>query len=103
MNILILQSSSTTSTNLKLILLCTFFFIQTLFHVHSIHFFSQVMFTQNILNLKIISLFVFQRKPLKIPTIFLFAAEKISFHMDKDSCAINNGLKIKRNEYYLDR
>lgn len=41
------------------------------------------MFTQNILNLKIISLFVFQRKPLKIPTIFLFAAEKISFHMDK--------------------
>lgn len=66
-------------------------------------FFSQVMFTQNILNLKIISLFVFQRKPLKIPTIFLFAAEKISFHMDKDSCAINNGLKIKRNEYYLDR
>lgn len=45
--------------------------------------FSQVMFTQNILNLKIISLFVFQRKPLKIPTIFLFAAEKISFQMDK--------------------
>lgn len=83
MNILILQSSSTTSTNLKLILLCTFFFIQTLFHVHSIHFFSRVMFTQNILNLKIISLFVFQRKPLKIPTIFLFAAEKISFQMDK--------------------
>lgn len=84
MNILILQSSSTTSTKLKLILLCTFFFfIQTLFHVHSIHFLSQVMFTQNILNLKIISLFVFQRKPLKIPTIFLFAAEKISFQMDK--------------------
>lgn len=83
MNILILQSSSTTSTNLKLILLCTFFFSFKHYFMFIQYTFSQVMFTQNIFNLKIISLFVFQRKPLKIPTIFLFAAEKISFQMDK--------------------